>query len=105
MARTAARGIRRMWQKWVEIVQCGDGGYKGGPLEASGANNETSLCARCCVSCAKCSTSRSPTGLCGGCRLMRQLAIERVLTRAKKPASYIRLRGLWLRELGFEPGT
>jgi hypothetical protein len=34
----------------------------------------------------------------------RHLAIERVVTPAKTIASYIRLRGRWLREHGFEPG-
>jgi hypothetical protein len=34
----------------------------------------------------------------------RQLAIERVVTPANTVASYIRLRGAWLREHGFEPG-
>lgn len=37
--------------------------------------------------------------------MQRSLAIERVLTNAETPISYIRLRGLWLRQIGFEPGS
>jgi len=37
--------------------------------------------------------------------LTRELAIEQVFAHAKKPASSIRLRGQWLCELGFKPGS
>jgi hypothetical protein len=37
--------------------------------------------------------------------MQRQLKIEEALTRAKTRIAYIRLRGRWLREIGFEPGT
>jgi len=37
--------------------------------------------------------------------MRREVAIEKVLTRAKTPVSYIRLRGRWLRDLGFVPGA
>jgi hypothetical protein len=36
--------------------------------------------------------------------MQRHIAIERVVTPGKSVASYIRLRGRWLREHGFEPG-
>lgn len=36
--------------------------------------------------------------------MQRSLAIEEALTYAETPISYIRLRGLWLRRIGFEPG-
>jgi hypothetical protein len=36
--------------------------------------------------------------------MQRSLAIEEALTNAETPISYIRLRGLWLRQIGFEPG-
>ena len=36
---------------------------------------------------------------------MRQLAIEQATTRAKSTISYIRLRGRWLSDLGFDPGS
>ena len=36
--------------------------------------------------------------------MQRSLAIEEALTNAETPISYIRLRGLWLRQIGFQPG-
>ncbi len=36
--------------------------------------------------------------------MQRSLAIEEALTNAETPIAYIRLRGLWLRQIGFEPG-
>jgi hypothetical protein len=37
--------------------------------------------------------------------MQRHIAIERALTQAKTPIPYIRLRGSWLRKLGFVPGA
>lgn len=37
--------------------------------------------------------------------MQRTLAIEKALTKAETSISYIRLRGLWLRQMGFVPGS
>jgi len=37
--------------------------------------------------------------------MRRSLAIEKAVAKSNAPIAYIRLRGRWLRDAGFEPGT